>query len=220
MLIDKVQACTSAVEELSRMRENAVSVDAFESAVNKLDKVADTSDKFVATVTEMGKYEFCAMTCADEDVENIRNAIMSCLGAVNSMMLTKKDVTALNNLLEAEQKKLSVFWKLVAKGLVDPIKSFLGVIQQFAENKTEIAQLMNALDAGAKADPTVTIVRSLVNNVAKANKISESFQISKNVGIFLQKVKNGTATYEDITPEVVKWITEHKLKSRIKISFR
>lgn len=219
MLVDKIESCISAIEELSSMRENALSLGAFEAAVNKLSNVGDISETFVSTVEEMGQYEFCAIQYSDEDIQNLQAAIITCASAVNNMTLTKTNVASFTGLLETEKKKLTLYWCTTAKDISDPLKSLLGIIQPFAENKSEVATLITALGNGAKAEPSAAIIRSFVANVERANKISDSFQMSGSVRGFLQKAKTGKATYADITPEVADWIAEHKLKAKIKVSF-
>ena len=219
MLIDQIEACVSTIEELSHMKENAQSIDAFESAVNKLHGVGDTAEAFASTIEEMAKYDFCALQYADEDTQELQNALISCVTAVNNMSLTKANVATLTGLLDTEKKKVTLFWQTVAKNLVDPIKSILGIIQPFSDNKTEVSNLITALTNGSKSEPSVMVVRSLAKNVERANAVSEEFQMSAGIRSFLQKAKAGKATYADITPVVARWIAEHKLKAKIKISF-
>ena len=60
---------------------------------------------------------------------------------------------------------------------------------------------------------------TLLPIVQKANAITSNFQMSDGVRAFLQKAKNGSATFADITPDVSQWIKEHNLGSRIKLIF-
>ena len=219
MLIDKINACTSSMTELSTMRANALSLSAYEAAVNQLAPVDSTITEFVATVEEMNKHEFCKMNLSVEEIEKMKDAIKVCAAAVNQMTLNNNDVTAISSVFKSQKTILTALWNSTAKEYVAPIRSYLGIIQTFAANKEDIANLSKALNTGSTAEPSAAIVRTLVSNVQKANAITSNFQMSDGVRAFLQKAKNGTATFADITQDVSQWITEHNLGSRIKLTF-
>ena len=219
MLIDKINNCTSSINELSTLRSNALSLSAFEASVNKLTTVDTMVTEFVATVEEMNKHEFCKMNLSSEELEKMQEAIKTCVAAVNAMSLSSNDVTAITTVFQSQKTILTTLWKSTAKAYVDPIRSYLGIIQTFAANKDEIANLSKSLLTGSTAEPSAAVVRTLVANAQKANAITSNFQMSDGVRAFLQKAKNGTATFADITPDVSQWITEHNLASRIKLTF-
>ena len=219
MLIDKINNCTSSINELSTLRSNALSLSAFEASVNKLTTVDTMVTEFVATVEEMNKHEFCKMNLSSEELEKMQEAIKTCVAAVNAMSLSSNDVTAITTVFQSQKTILTTLWKSTAKAYVDPIRSYLGIIQTFAANKDEIANLSKSLLTGSTAEPSAAVVRTLDANVQKANAITSNFQMSDGVRAFLQKAKNGTATFADITPDVSQWITEHNLGSRIKLTF-
>ena len=219
MLIDKINACTSSMNELSTLRTNALSLNAYEAAVNQLLPVDSTITEFVATVEEMNKHDFCKMNLSAEDIDKMRDAIKACAEAVNLMTLNNNDVAAIASVFKSQKTILTALWNSAAKAYVTPICSYLGIIQTFAANKDDIANLSKNLNTGSTAEPNAAIVRTLGSNVQKANAITSNFQISDDVRAFLQKAKNGSATFADITPDVSQWITEHNLGSRIKLTF-
>lgn len=219
MLIDKINACTSSMNELSTMRANALSLSAYEAAINQLTPVDSAITEFVATVEEMNKHDFCKMNLSAEEIEKMKDAIKACAAAVNQMTLNNNDVVAISSVFKSQKTILTALWNSTAKDYVTPIRSYLGIIQTFATNKEDIATLSKALNTGSTAEPSAAIVRTLVSNVQKANAITSNFQMSDGVRAFLQKAKNGSATFADITPDVSQWIKEHNLGSRIKLTF-
>lgn len=219
MLIDKIATCTSSINELSSLRTNALSVNAYEASVNKLTNVVALVADFVSTVEEMDKHDFCKINLSEEDVAKMREAITTCAAEVNGMTLNANDVAAIIAMFQSQKAMLTVCWQSAAKAYVEPIRSYLGIIQTFAANKEEITTISKALLTGATAEPSAAIVRTLVANVQKANAITSNFQMTKGVRAFLQKAKNGGATYADITEDVSSWIAEHNLGNRIKLSF-
>ena len=219
MLIDKINACTSSINELSTLRSADLSLKTYEASVNKLTTVGALVADFVSTVDEMNKHDFCKTNLSGDDLEKMREAITTCAEAVNNMSLNNNDVVTITTVFQSQKKVLALFWQTNAKAYVEPIRSYLGIIQTFAENKEEISNLIKVLNTGATAEPSAAIVRTLVANANKASAIANNFQMSDGVRTFLQKAKNGKATYADITDDVAKWIKDHNLGSRIKLTF-
>ena len=219
MLIDKINVCTASINELSTLRSNALSIKTYETSINKLTTVGTLIADFVSTVEEMNKHDFCKTNLSADDLEKMQEAITTCAVAVNSMSLNSNDVNAITTVFQSQKKVLTLLWQSAAKAYVEPIRSYLAIIQTFAANKDEISNLIKALNTGAAAEPSAAIVKTLDANAKKANAITSNFQMSDGVRTFLQKAKNGKATYADITDDVSKWIKEHNLASRIKLTF-
>lgn len=219
MLIDNIINCTSSVRELSALRSDATSLKAFEHSVDKLAHIDVMITEFVATMEEMNKHDFCRMNLSAEDLESMKEAVKTCAVTVNNMTLSNNDVTAISTVFQSQKAILNTIWNSSAKEYVAPICSYLEIIQTFAENKEDIANLTRAMKANATAQPSASIVAALAANVQKANQITSDFQMGDSVRAFLQKARTGTATLVDITPDVSQWLTEHNLHKKIKLTF-
>ena len=219
MLINKVEECAAAINELSELRTSALGLNAFEKAVDQLAGVDALVTDFVSTVEEMAKNDFCRPNLPAEDIEKLKSSILDCAGFINRKEFEAKDAATLKQIFQAQKGMLTVLWKSTAKGYVEPICSYLGVIQSFAPNGNEISNLIKYLSSSAASEPNAEIVKTLSANAQRANGISNNFQMSSGVRAFLQKAKDGKATYDDITPEVSQWIARHNLGNKVKISF-
>lgn len=219
MLINAINDCIASINEVSKLTENKLGLDAFESAVRKLSDVEATVNLFVSTSEAMHQYDFCKVTFTDDELQSFQHSIAECGRTVNQLELSANDVKALSSIFSTQYEQLVFTWQNEAKKYVVPIQSYLNVIQFLLDNKEEAASLSRSLATGAAAEPTAAIVHTLAANAQKANALTSNFQMSDSVRIFLNKTKNRSATLADITPEVRDWITEHKLDRKIKLSF-
>ena len=219
MLINAINDCIASINEVSKLRENKLGLDAFESAVRKLSDVEATVNLFVSTAEAMHQYDFCKVTYTDDEISDFHDSIVDRAKATNQLELNSDDVKSLTKIFQTEYDKLTLSWKPAAKEHVAPIQSYLNVIQFLLDSKEEAASLSRSLATGAAAEPTAAIVHTLAANARKANSLTSSFQMSDSVRVFLNKTKNRNATLADITPEVQDWIAEHKLNRKIKLSF-
>ena len=103
MLIDKIESCTSSVNELSTLRSNALSLKTYETSVNKLTAVGALITDLVSTIQEMNKHGFCRTNISAEDLEKMRDAVVTCAQAVNSMSLNSNDVNAITTVFQSQQ---------------------------------------------------------------------------------------------------------------------
>lgn len=219
MLINAINDCIDSINEVSKLRENKLGLDAFESAVRKLSDAEATVNLFVSTAEAMHQYDFCKVTFTDDEFQSFQHSITECGRTVNQLELSANDVKALSSIFSTQYERLVFTWQNEAKKYVAPIQSYLNVIQFLLDNKEEAASLSRSLATGVAAKPTAPIVHTLAANAQKANSLTSSFQMSDSVRVFLNKTKNGSATLADITPEVQDWIAEHKLNRKIKLSF-
>ena len=66
---------------------------------------------------------------------------------------------------------------------------------------------------------TTSNVKQLVEDVAEAKKIADAFSLNPEIATFLKKVSSLQATVVDLTPNVLSWLKEKKLTSKLKIRF-
>ena len=219
MLIDKVESCTSSLYELSDLNSAKVNLDAFENAINALPQITSMITGFVSTIEELNKTSFCSINFSVENIEKLNDTIVACASAVNEQRLNKNDVSALKSVFSSQIDLLQIMWKTNAQAYVNPLISYLSLIETFAENKQKISHLISVLKTAASAPPTAQAVKAFIHNIEQANAISSSFTMSNEIRSFLQKIRNGKATFSDITPGVNAWISEYNLGSKIKLSF-
>lgn len=219
MLIHAIDDCIASINEVATLRDKQLSIDAFERAAKKLSDVESNVQLFVSTAEAMHQHDFCRITFKPDDIQGLQDSIVECANAVKQLNLSTNDVTTLSKVFQSQYGLLVILWKQTAKDHVDPIQSYLNVIQFLLDNKDEAASLSRSLGTGSTAEPTPAIVNTLVANAKKANALTSNFQMSDSVRTFLNKTKNRSATLADITPEVRDWITAHKLDRKIKLSF-
>ena len=68
-------------------------------------------------------------------------------------------------------------------------------------------------------EPSIQSISKLVDDVAEAQKITDSFSIGPKIESFLKKVSSQQATVADLTPDVTAWLKEKKLMGKLKVRF-
>ena len=66
---------------------------------------------------------------------------------------------------------------------------------------------------------SINAINNLVTNVGEAKKITDSFALSPAIEVFLKKVSSAQATVTDLTPEIMQWLKDKVLLSKLKVRF-
>ena len=62
-------------------------------------------------------------------------------------------------------------------------------------------------------------INALVSKVDEANKITSNFPLKPEIEVFLKKVSAQRASIADLTPNILEWLREHKLREKFKVNF-
>ena len=92
----------------------------------------------------------------------------------------------------------------------------IGGLSNDPKRAKELADNIMKIVAG---DPSIKAVKSLVTDVAEAKQITEEFSLNAEIESFLKKVSSQSATVFDLTPNVLAWLKEKNLTSKLKIRF-
>lgn len=58
-----------------------------------------------------------------------------------------------------------------------------------------------------------------MSDVKEAKEITDSFSLNPVIEAFLKKVSAQQATVADLTPDVIKWLQDKQLLSKLKVRF-
>lgn len=93
------------------------------------------------------------------------------------------------------------------------------MIGGLSDDPKRAKELAENISKTVSGDPSIKAINSLVSDVAEANRVAEQFSLNPEIERFLKKVSSQGATVSDLTPEVMTWLQEKKLMSRLKIRF-
>jgi hypothetical protein len=92
----------------------------------------------------------------------------------------------------------------------------IGSLSADSKRSKELADNIGKLVAG---NPTIGGIKALVSDVAEAKQIVETFSLNPEIELFLKKVSAQQATVVDLTPNVLAWLKEKNLTSKLRVRF-
>lgn len=117
----------------------------------------------------------------------------------------------------AAQDKTKKEWAKHYQALTGSTVSTLKTIKGLDENN--ITPCIAKIDAASAWDSTVTTLINLHDALIQANEIIQDLKLDQEVTTFLGKITAGRATLEDLNENVLQWLRNEQLLSKIKLAF-
>ena len=115
--------------------------------------------------------------------------------------------------------QIKIVWKDAAGKYAEGSSGYLSMIGGLSADPKRAKELADNISKAVAADPTIKGISSLISDVAEAKKIIEAFSLNPEIEAFLKKVSAQQATVLDLTPNILSWLKEKKLTSKLKIRF-
>lgn len=220
LLTDTINKTTSAIKMRRATIESKQLAEAYGRALAQLaqatESIKGTLDCAVA-LKESGIVDTPLMD------ENTRSDLLACIddcgNGVNEITLSMETVCLLKSKGDAVATQIKIIWKDAAKKYSEGTKGYLSMIGGLSadpKRSKELAENISKLVAG---DPTIGGIKSLVSDVAEAKVIVEAFSLNPEIERFLKKVSAQQATVVDLTPNVLAWLKEKNLTSKLRVRF-
>ena len=143
-------------------------------------------------------------------------------GIVNTPLMdesTRNDLIACINECGSGVSEMKIVWKDAAGKYAEGSSGYLSMIGGLPADPKRAKELADNISKAVAADPTIKGISSLISDVAEAKKIIEAFSLNPEIEAFLKKVSAQQATVLDLTPNILSWLKEKKLTSKLKIRF-
>ena len=96
----------------------------------------------------------------------------------------------------------------------------LQTVRGIAPEKEKIDYASNKIKIGASWEFKKSNLDKMEKGLSEAESILESLGLTDEVTEFLKKVVLGKANVNDLTPDVLSWLTDKNMSSKLAISFR
>ena len=155
--------------------------------------------------------------------ENTRNDLIACINdcgnGVSEMKLTLEAVRLLKTKGDIVAGQIKIVWKDAAGKYAEGSSGYLSMIGGLSADPKRAKELADNINKAVTADPTIKGINGLVSDVTEAKKITKAFSLNSEIEGFLKKVSSQQATVHDLTPNVLIWLKEKNLTSKLKIRF-
>lgn len=220
LLTETIKNSTSAIEKRRTTIERKQYTETYAKALAQL---AQTTENIKTTLD-------CAVAMKESGIvntplmdETTRNDLMACINdcgnGVSEMKLTLDAVKLLASKEDAFATQIKVVWKEAALKYSEGPRGYLSMIGSLSNDPKRAKELADNIEKTVAGDPSIKAVNSLTFDVAEAKQIIDEFSLNPEIEEFLKKVSLQRATVLDLTPNILTWLREKNLTSKLKIRF-
>lgn len=151
--------------------------------------------------------------------DELLDCINECGNGVHEITLTMEAVRLLKSKGDAVATQIKIVWKDAARKYSEGTKGYLSMISGLSADPKRSKELADNIGKLVAGDPTIGGIKNLVSNVAEAKEIVGAFSLNPEIESFLKKVSTQQATVVDVTPNVLAWLKEKNLTSKLRVRF-
>lgn len=220
LLTETIKSTTSAIQKRRTVQENKKSTEDYSKALRQLAQANDTLKTTLDCAVMMEsagivEHPLMMRPVRDELVEYAGN----CGKGIYEGKLTLDMVIAFKAKGDAVAEQIKIVWKDAATKYAEGTKGYLSMIGGLTDNPKQAKELADSISKTVNGALSVTSIKKLVADVDEAKRITDGFSLNPEIEAFLQKVSSQQATIVDLTPNVLTWLKEKKLTSKLKVRF-
>lgn len=220
LLTETIKNSTSAIKKRRATIESKQHAETYAKALAQLAQVTDSIKGALDCAAVMKESGIVSTPLLDETARSdLLACINDCGNGVSEMKLTLEAVKLLKSKGDAVSSQVKIVWRDASLKYSEGSKGYLSMIGSLSNDPKRAKELADNITKTVAGDPSIKAVKSLVSDVTEAKRITEEFSLNAEIESFLKKVSSQSATVFDLTPNVLAWLKEKNLTSKLKIRF-
>ena len=220
LLIETIKNSTSAIKKRRATIESKQHAETYAKALTQLAQTTENLKETIDCATIMKDSGIVDTPLMDETTRSdLLTCINDCGNGVSEMKLSMEAVRLLKSKGDAVATQIKIIWRDASVKYSDGAKGYLSMIGGLSNDPKRAKELADNITKTVSGDPSIKAVKSLVADVAEAKKITEGFSLNPEIEDFLKKVSSQQATVLDLNSNILTWLKDKNLTSKLRIRF-
>lgn len=220
LLTETIKNSTTAIKTRRTTLENNQNAELYTKALLQLAQQNDAIKAILDCAKEMKAKGIVDKSVLTKSVrDDLLTSVVDCGSAIAEDNLTLDAVKVLQTKGETYASQLKLIWKDAATKYADGAKGYLLMISGLAQDPRKARELGDSITRTVEGTLSIGAINKLVSDVKEAKEITDSFSLNPVIEAFLKKVSAQQATVADLTPDVIKWLQDKQLLSKLKVRF-
>ncbi len=138
---------------------------------------------------------------------------------INSGMAKDASTTFLTNESKKTYTLLAEEWKEYYDRKATSIISMLDTVKGIATDKNKLQYAINKIKKGSGWDTDISNLQYMKNGLLEAKGIMDELALDDSIIQFLRLVSDGKATIDDLSQEILNWISKENLSGKLFVRF-
>lgn len=222
MLTSKIKAATDSITNRTKLQMQKLSNEKLNTRLASIASIGKELESCIETIQAMQSNHISDGTPINEEQKgSLVEAINECGRCINDLSIDDTIVSAFKMQTKVIKQLLSVHWKQSASSYSAEAVNYLTILSDLTPDPKRSNDLLSSIKAqAANTAPNQTTISKFVSDVNAAQNIINQYKLEPAVQNFLLKVKLRSATIDDLTPDVTKWLKANNLTKKLLISFQ
>lgn len=222
MLIQSLQQTNKTIERSIRAEKNRLNVESFNSCLKNINRQLDSLNLCMNLDIALREKNLCSDLTPSNIIDKLKETMSICYDEVKNKNLNVSAVTELQSAIGSWQQVIKDKWHFVSDTKSQPLIKTLLSLKDLLDIPDKIDEIILYLQQTEKNMPkTEKSLDTYIHYAAMGNAIIDGMNINadKDIKLFIEKIRNQTATINDLTPSILDWLHKQNLKSKIKLRF-
>ena len=219
MLVDLLDQSIIAMKEIYELEKSSNDVQKQEKNDNIFSNVISENHLMVNAVTNsMSQLGF---VISQETRDRVIGLLKSSSDAVSRGLIQESTANYLQKEVFTIKKAILQEWSDYYHRVADQKINMLQTIKGIAPEREKVDYASNKIKLGASWDFKQDNLDKMEKGLQEADEIINSFgEDGAEILAFLKKVASGKASVHDLTPDILNWLMENNMTSKLAVSFR
>ena len=221
MLVDLLDQSIIAMKEIYELEKSSNDVQKQEKNDNIFSNVISENHLMVNAVTNsMSQLGF---VISQETRGRVIGLLKSSSDAVSRGLIQESTANYLQKEVFAIKKAILQEWSDYYHRIADQKINMLQTIKGIAPEREKVDYASNKIKQGASWDFKQDNLDKMEKGLQEADEIINSLGFGEDgaeILAFLKKAASGKASVHDLTPDILNWLMENNMTSKLAISFR
>ena len=208
----------TTIELLGKQNEANDRLEYVTKLKNSLDEMRNKTIMFIQKLDAFEKmHQLMGLSMIEIDKTKIRDSIKICLSK-DAYSLTEVDFNRLSDAIVEYGTVIDKKWCAYTNNIFSKNISSMRTYLPFCPNPEEMKKIISLLEKYLNTTPeNARIVESIHREAQKGEKIINDLSLTEDRRRFLNKIANGNATLDDLSPDILLWIKSLNFTNRIKL---
>lgn len=220
LLTETIKNSTSAIKKRRAALESKQYAETYAKALAQLAQATESIKGILDCAAAMKEKGIVSTPLMDKSTRSeLLACIDDCGNGVSEMRLALETVRFLKSKGDAVTAQIKIVWRDAAQKYSEGVKGYLSMIGGLSNDPKRAKELTDNITQTVAGNPSIKAINSLVSDVAEAKQIIEKFSLNPEIEDFLKKVSSQHATVLDLTSNILAWLKEKNLITKLKIRF-
>lgn len=218
MLLTKLETASKLTKDLYEAEQRVQAVKVLQNFSKQIDTLPKGVQEFSDSLSTLHKH--FPQRFPKQDLQSVLDNLNLLEAELEKDAPKDRPLTEAKRILQGHDNLLHNQWKSYAREETIELVKLLDSLQGMVGAGMELAPLKRSLETLRDKWPlTEANVKHFAGQLQDAKNRLSVLQVGMNIKLFLEKVANQEATVEDLTDEVMAWLSQHQYKQRLQIRF-